>query len=98
MSCNKAREALELVEIVVEVDAKKEALQAEEVWDRLQRVEKIIVAKGQKVQTYVPDLSVKDDLMHDVLGRTGNLRAPTVQVGNTYYVGYNENIYEELMT
>jgi hypothetical protein len=85
-------------EIVVEIDAKKEALQAEEVWERLQEAEKIFVAKGQKVQTYVPGLVIKDELMHDVLGRSGNLRAPTVQVGNTYYVGYNETMYEELMT
>jgi hypothetical protein len=63
----------------------------------LQRAEKIFVAKGQKVQTYIPDLSVKDELMHNVLGRSGNLRAPTVQVGNTYYVGYNETMYKELM-
>jgi hypothetical protein len=83
---------------VVEVDAKKEALQAEAAWDRLQRAEKIFVVNGQKVQEYVPGLAIKDDLMHDVLGRTGNLRAPTVQVGNTYYVGYNETMYEELMT
>ncbi len=83
---------------MVESDAKKEALQAEAVWDRLQRAEKIFVAKGQKVQIYVPDLLVKDELMHDVLGRSGNLRAPTVQVGNTYYVGYNETMYKELMT
>ena len=82
---------------MVEIDAKKEALQAEAVWDRLQRAEKIFVAKGQKVQTYIPDLSVKDELMHNVLGRSGNLRAPTVQVGNTYYVGYNETMYKELM-
>ena len=82
----------------MEIDAKKETLQAEAVWERLQRAEKIVVAKGQKVQVYVPDLAVKDELMHDVLGRSGNLRAPTVLVGNTYYVGYNETMYEELMT
>lgn len=82
----------------MEIDAKKEALQIEEVWERLQRAEKIFVAKGQKVQVYVPGLEVKDDLMHDVLGRSGNLRAPTLQVGNNYYVGYNETMYEELMT
>ena len=82
---------------MVESDAKKEALQVEAVWDRLQRAEKIFVAKGQKVQIYVPDLLVKDELMHDVLGRSGNLRAPTVQVRNTYYVGYNETMYKELM-
>jgi len=46
---------------------------------------------------YVPDPAVKDLLMHDVLGRSGNLRAPALQVGNCYYVGYNEAMYEELM-
>lgn len=47
---------------------------------------------------YVPaDPAVKDLLMHDVLGRSGNLRAPALQVGNSYYVGYNETMYEELM-
>lgn len=82
----------------MEIDAKKEAMQAEVVWERLQQAEKIFVGKGQKMQVYVPGLAVKDDLMHHVLGRSGNLRAPTVQVGNTYYVGYNETMYEELMT
>lgn len=82
----------------MEVDAKKEALQAEVLWERLQRAEKIFVGKGQKIQVYVPGLAVKEDLMHDVLGRSGTLRAPTLQVGNNYYVGYNETMYEELMT
>lgn len=82
----------------MEVDAKKEALQIEEVWERLQRAAKIFVAKGQKVQIYIPSLEAKDDLMHEVLGRSGNLRAPTLQMGNNYYVGYNETMYEELMT
>lgn len=36
--------------------------------------------------------------MQEVLGRSGNLRAPTLQVGKTYYVGYNETMYKELTT
>ena len=35
--------------------------------------------------------------MSEVLGRSGNLRAPALQVGNSYYVGYNAAMYEELM-
>lgn len=46
---------------------------------------------------YVPGPAVRDLLMRDVLGRSGNLRAPALQVGNSYYVGYNETMYEELM-
>lgn len=85
-----------MVEIAVEIDAKKQALQGEEVWERLRRAEKVVVGKGQKVQVYLPDMSTKDALLLDVLGRSGNLRAPTLQVGDTYYVGYNEIIYKEL--
>jgi hypothetical protein len=84
--------------IAVEVDAKKVTLQAEEVWEKLQRAEKIFIAKGQKVLMYVPGQKNKDELMYNVLGRSGNLRAPTIRVGNTYYVGYNEIMYKELTT
>jgi len=28
-----------------------------------------------------------------MLGPTGNMRAPTVKVGNTYLVGFNEEIF-----
>jgi hypothetical protein len=72
-------------------------LQVDAAWERLKRAEKVFVGKGKKVQMYVPDPAVKDLLMHDVLGRSGNLRAPALQVGNCYYVGYNEAMYEELM-
>ncbi len=81
----------------MEVDAKKKPLQGEEAWERLRRADKVLVGKGQKMQIYSPDMSVKDALMGDVLGRSGTLRAPALQIGNTYYVGYNEIIYKELM-
>lgn len=63
----------------------------------MKQAEKVIVGKGKKVQVYVPDPGSKDLLMSDVLGRSGNLRAPTLQVGKVYYVGYNETMYEDLM-
>jgi hypothetical protein len=72
-------------------------LQAEQAWERLKLAEKVVVGKGKKVQLYTPAPAVKDLLMNDVLGRTGNLRAPVLQVGNSYYVGYNAAMYEELM-
>jgi len=63
----------------------------------LKLAEKVVVGKGKRVQLYTPAPAVKDLLMNDVLGRTGNLRAPVLQVGNSYYVGYNAAMYEELM-
>jgi len=81
----------------VEVDAKKEVFGAEAAWERLQVTEKVCVGRGQKVHAYLPDVTSKDEIMHEVLGRTGNLRAPTLKIGNSYYIGYNETMYKELM-
>jgi len=73
------------------------ALGAEAVWSKLQGVEKVVVGRGQKIHTYIPDATTKEAIMNEVLGRSGNLRAPTLLIGNVYYVGYNEAMYKELM-
>jgi hypothetical protein len=72
-------------------------LGAEEVWERLQAAEKVVIGRGQKAQAYVPDAASKDAIISEALGRSGNLRAPTLKIGNIYYIGYNEAMYKELM-
>lgn len=76
-------------------DARKEKLEAETVWDLLGSAENIVVAKGKKVETYAPDQTDRDLILNAVLGRSGSLRAPTVKVGNVFYVGYNESLYTD---
>ena len=34
-------------------------------------------------------------MLAKISGRTGNLRAPTLKSGNTYYVGFNEELYQD---
>jgi len=63
----------------------------------LQGAEKVVVGRGQKVHAYLPDAATKDMIMNEALGRSGNLRAPTLKIGNVYYIGYNEAMYKELM-
>ncbi len=74
-------------------DARKEKLEADAVWDLMGSAEQIVVAKGKKVETFLPDEDDRDAILKVVLGRSGSLRAPTVQVGNVFYVGYNESLY-----
>ncbi len=83
--------------IVQEVDARKSVLQDEAAWKLFAQAKLVRVAKGKKVLEYVrPGESVRDELLAAALGRTGNLRAPTLRQGTTCYVGYNEALYEEL--
>lgn len=60
---------------------------------------RVSIAKGSKVTTFAMDEGRPDDdtLMSLMLGRTGNLRAPTVRVGDTLLVGFNEEMYEEAL-
>ncbi|MDE0483121.1 MAG: ArsC family (seleno)protein [Candidatus Poribacteria bacterium] len=76
-------------------DARKEKLEADAVWDLMGSAERIVVAKGKSVATFVPEKDDRDAILKSVLGRSGSLRAPTVKTGNTFFVGYNDALYAD---
>jgi hypothetical protein len=55
----------------------------------------IHVARGKKVVTF--DMKKKppgkEELLRQILGPTGNLRAPTIRKGKIVLVGFNEELY-----
>jgi hypothetical protein len=51
------------------------------------------VAKGKKVSEFSPGGKAAKDLVDAMLGPTGNLRAPTLVVGKTVLVGFNDEVY-----
>lgn len=55
----------------------------------------LIVAKGRKVEQI--DLADKQKAADAMLGPTGNLRAPTLKVGRTLLVGFDEGSYERIL-
>lgn len=77
-------------------DARKEKIEADAVWDLLGTAERIVVAKGKSVETFVPDEDDRDAILKAVLGRSGSLRAPTVKTGDTFFVGYNDALYADV--
>ena len=56
-------------------------------WERLESAESVYVAKGKRVDEFTPKDGSQDDILAAVMGRSGNLRAPTLKVGDTFYVG-----------
>ena len=67
-------------------------------WERIESVESVHVAKGKRVDVFNPKESSQDDILAAVMGRSGNLRAPTLQVGDTFFVGFNEQMYDTIPT
>ena len=54
---------------------------------------RVIVAKGRKV-TEFPGGRATKEAVGALLGPTGNLRAPTVRVGTTILVGFDQESFE----
>jgi len=63
----------------------------------VEQADRLVVAKGKRLTEL--DLSLEsptDDVLSKLmLGPTGNLRAPTLRVGRTLVVGYNEHVMME---
>lgn len=55
----------------------------------------VVVAKGKKVSTYKVKGTPSDEILDAMLGPTGNLRAPTLRVGKTVLVGFNQEHYQD---
>ena len=58
--------------------------------------ERVIVAKSKNVQTF-PGGKATKEVVDALLGPTGNLRAPTVRVGKTLLVGFDESSYADVL-
>ncbi|MBU0908240.1 MAG: hypothetical protein KKA54_09500 [Proteobacteria bacterium] len=98
-SCQKAQESLGRTKIQIkkEVNARQEPLEAQKTWDLLADSNKILIASGNKIREYSPGPDKKEEILKIVLGRSGTLRAPTLKIGNTFYIGYSNEMYDELV-
>lgn len=63
----------------------------------LDEANRLLVAKGRRLQEFVDPSSADQDALAAMLGPTGNLRAPTLRVGDTVLVGFNEEQYSEVL-
>ena len=60
---------------------------------------RVICAKGSSVVEFdmKSDPPSQADLLKHMLGPTGNLRAPTIRVGKTVLVGFDEETYRSAL-
>jgi len=67
-------------------------LQAQDAQVMLRQATKLIAIKGKKVREFKLNGQPDEEAVAAMLGPTGNLRAPTLKVGKTIIVGYNEDV------
>ena len=97
MSCAKASKFMDARKIrAQEVVPASRNLAREQAAELVRQASRIIVAKGGKV-TEFPGGRATEEIVAALLGPTGNLRAPTIRVGTTLLVGFNEETYREVL-
>ena len=60
---------------------------------------RIIVMKGKKITDFdmKKEPPKKAELLSVMLGATGNLRAPTIVRGKTVLVGFNQEVFDDIL-
>ena len=98
-TCSRASKFLEANNIKIEETiSANQKLQASDAKKLLGSASKLIAMKGKKVNEFSVESKVDKDAVNAMLGPTGNLRAPTIRVGGTYLVGYNEDIFNDVFS
>jgi len=62
-------------------------------------MKRLVAARGKKITDFdlTKDRPDDDTLIAQLLGPTGNLRAPTARIGTTLLVGFNEELYQRFL-
>jgi hypothetical protein len=80
------------------VDAKRDRRGRDEALKLARSVPRVVAARGKKVVVFdmTNDPPDDDTLAAHLLGPSGNLKAPTLQIGDTLLVGFGEEAYREV--
>ena len=72
-------------------------LQRGDAVELLKKADRVAVSKGRKLSEFSGANTTSDEAVTAMLGATGNLRAPTMVVGATLLVGFNEAFFTEVL-
>ena len=99
MTCTRAREFLARSEVTIRetIDARAERLGPEEALALARRARSLVAVRGKKVVRLDPRKASKEDLLAVLLGPSGSLRAPTLRRGESLVVGFDPDVYAELL-
>ena len=85
------------IEVGEVVEARKQKIADQDAWEILGAGKELIVGRGKKFQTFDPSSDDREAILKVCLGRTGNLRAPTLKMGDRIVVGFNDDMYEQFV-
>lgn len=101
MTCDRAQEFLarHKVRITETVDARKKPVNKKAALALAAQASVLFTAKGKRVVQVdlARERPAPDRVAELIVGPTGNLRAPTLRIGQTLLVGYDEATYKQVL-
>ena len=85
------------ITITEAVEARKQKVEGDDAWAILGTARELVVGRGKKFQIFDPAKDDKEAILKVCLGRTGNLRAPTLKMGDRVVVGFNDDMYAQFV-
>jgi hypothetical protein len=81
------------------VDASKNRLGRDKAIQLARSMERVITARGKRIVVFDMKAHPPDDdtLAAHLLGPTGNLKAPTLRLGQTLLVGFSNEAYQQAL-
>ncbi len=97
MSCTRASKFLDAQNIEPrETIPASRKLGRKEAAEMAKAAKRIVVAKGKKVTEFAGGSAAKE-VLEAMLGPTGNLRAPAIRSGKTVLIGFNEDVWADVL-
>lgn len=102
MTCKHTQEFLGPLgtEVKEQVDATKTRFDGDAALALLDGSDRFVAMKGKRIAEFDLKKARPDDevLLGHLMGPTGNLRAPTARVGKTLLVGFNPDVYNQVLS
>ena len=81
-----------------ESNAQKNPIKDQAISLLIESVKTVFVASGKKILEYEVNDKNLEEILSKITGRSGALRAPTLKRGSALYVGFNSDLYAQLVT
>lgn len=98
VSCTKAQKYFEEngIEVAEIANARKEKIDHDRAWELIGSQAQAFIGKGKKVLEFQPGEGNREEILKAAMGRSGNLRAPALKSRERMFIGFNEEIYNNL--
>ncbi|MCP3876496.1 MAG: hypothetical protein GY699_25565, partial [Desulfobacteraceae bacterium] len=79
------------------INAGKEKIGRDKAWELIKTYKDVVIGKGKKFQEFEPVEENREQILKEAIGRSGNLRAPSIKIGDKLIIGFNDDMFNKFV-